>query len=105
MSIKKLRASLVQLDDFLKIMIAVFIFLVCVVLPATIYDTYKTYAQMHDYAKVQLSQDIPSGTVITINLPSANVKELNMIIEHGYIITSVIHNSNDKTVYITCEKR
>lgn len=105
MTIKKLYNDISHLEDGIQFMLFLIVFLSCIVLPYSIYDGYKTGARMHEYAQVQLNQDVPSGTNITINLPSANTKELNMIIEHGYIITSIIHNSNDGFVYITCEKR
>ena len=105
MSIKELYKNISQLDGILQVMLAVLLFLLCIMLPYSIYDWYTSSTRMHEYAQVQLNQDVPSGTSITINLPSANTNELNMIIEHGYIITSIIHNSNNNTVYITCEKR
>lgn len=105
MTIKKLCNDISHLEDGIQFMLFLIVFLSCIVLPYSIYDGYKTGIRMHEYAQVQLNQDVPSGTSITINLPSANTKELNMIIEHGYIITSIIHNSHDGFVYITCEKR
>lgn len=105
MNIKGLYKDITPLEDGIQFMLVLILFIICVMVPYTVYDGYKTYTQMHEYINVQLNQDVPSGTVIMINLPSANEKELNMIIEHGYIITSIMRNSNDKTVYITCEKR
>lgn len=105
MTIKKLYNDISHLEDGIQFMLFLIVFLSCIVLPYSIYDGYKTGIRMHEYAQVQLNQDVPSGTSITINLPNANTKELNMIIEHGYIITSIIHNSHDGFVYITCEKR
>ena len=105
MNIKGIYKDISQLEDGIQFMLVLILFVVCIGVPYSIYDGYKTGARMHEYAQVQLNQDVPSGTSITINLPDANTKELNMIIEHGYIITSIIHNSHDGFVYITCEKR
>lgn len=105
MNIKGLYKDITPLEDGIQFMLVLILFIICVMVPYTVYDEYKTYTQMHEYAHVQLNQNVPSGTVITINLSSADTKELNMIIEHGYIITSIVHNNTDKTVYITCEKR
>lgn len=105
MNIRGLYKDISQLEDGIQFMLVLILFLGCIMLPYSIYDWYKTSIRMHEYAHVQLNQNVPSGTVITINLSSADTKELNMIIEHGYIITSIVHNNTDKTVYITCEKR
>ncbi len=105
MSIKELYKNITPLEDGIQFMLFLIVFLCCIALPYSIYDWYTSSTRMYEYAQVQLNQDVPSGTSITINLPSANTNELNMIIEHGYIITSIIHNSNNNTVYITCEKR
>lgn len=105
MNIKGLYKDISQLEDGIQFMLALILFIACIGIPYSIYDYYTSHTRMHEYAQTQLNQDVPSGTIITINLPSANEKELNMIIDHGYIITSIIRNGNDKTVYITCEKR
>lgn len=105
MSIKRIYKDISQLEDGIQFMLVLILFISCIGVPYGIYDYYTSHARMYEYVQVQLQQDVPSGTTITINIPSANTKELNMIIDHGYIITSIMRNSNDKTVYITCEKR
>ena len=105
MNIKGIYKDISQLEDGIQFMLVLILFVVCIGVPYSIYDGYKASTRMHEYTHIQLNQDVPPGTIITINVPSADTEELNMIIEHGYIITSITRNSNDKTVYITCEKR
>lgn len=105
MNIKGVYKDISQLEDGIQFMLVLILFVVCIGVPYSIYDGYKASTRMHEYVQVQLNQDVPPGTIVTINLPSADTEELNMIIDHGYIITSITRNNNDKTVYITCEKR
>lgn len=104
MSIKKLIADLTVLDFISKMLLSILIFLIVVVIPYLIYDTSKTYTHMREYAQVQLSQDLPSDTMIVINIPSIHAEDLTTIIDHGFIIVSITKN-NDSTYYITCKKR
>lgn len=104
MSIKKLIADLTVLDFISKMLLSILIFLIVVVIPYLIYDTSKTYTHMREYAQVQLSQDLPSDTMIVINIPSIHEEDITTIIEHGFIIVSITKN-NDNTFYITCKKR
>ena len=105
MKLKGIYKDISQLEDGIQFMLALILFILCIGVPYSIYDGYKASVRIHEYAHIQLNQDVPPGTIITINLPSADTEELNMIIDHGYIITSITRNSNDNTVYITCEKR
>ena len=104
MSIKKLIADLTVLDFISKMLLSILIFLIVVVIPYLIYDTSKTYTNMREYAQVQLSQDLPSDTMIVINIPSIHTEDLTTIIDHGFIIVSITKNT-DNTFYITCKKR
>lgn len=104
MSIKKLIDNLTVLDFISKMLLSILIFLIVVVIPYLIYDTSKTYTRMREYAQVQLSQDLPSDTMIVINIPSIHEEDLTTIIKHGFIIVSITKN-NDNSFYITCKKR
>ena len=104
MSIKKLIDNLTILDFVSKMLLSILIFLIVVVIPYLIYDTSKTYTNMREYAQVQLSQDLPSDTMIVINIPSIHTEDLTTIIDHGFIIVSITKNT-DNTFYITCKKR
>lgn len=104
MSIKKLIDNLTVLDFLSKMLLSILIFLIVVVIPYLIYDTSKTYTHMREYAQVQLNQDLPSDTMIVINIPSIHAEDLTTIIDHGFIIVSITKN-NDNTFYITCKKR
>lgn len=104
MSIKKLIADLTALDFISKMLLSILIFLIVVVIPYLIYDTSKTYTHMREYVQVQLNQDLPSDTMIVINIPSIHTEDLTSIIDHGFIIVSITKN-NDNTFYITCKKR
>ena len=104
MSIKKLIDNLTVLDFVSKMLLTILILLIVVVIPYLIYDTSKTYTHMREYAQVQLNQDLPSDTIIVINIPSIHTEDLTAIIDHGFIIVSITKN-NDNSFYITCKKR
>ena len=104
MPIKKLIDNLTVLDFVSKMLLTILILLIVVVIPYLIYDTSKTYTHMREYAQVQLNQDLPSDTIIVINIPSIHTEDLTAIIDHGFIIVSITKN-NDNSFYITCKKR